>query len=585
MTITVSGLGSGMDYDSWIEKLVAVKQADIDAVSSNIKTIQKSQTSLSSVKTDYQALQSAIKSFTTALSSDDVFNQKTATSSSDAVKASATSNALAQSLKISVSELATATTASSSYTAASYADASTKVTDVSNGSLTTGKFSIYVDGVKKEITVGSGTTDDTLGEIVTSIDNLTGVAASLNAEGKLTISAESGHSITVGSTSDTSNFTKVMSLTRDADTGVYSSSKSIFDTSTSALITNTTFRKSDGSDATVTTGKFIIGSTEITVGATDTLSSIIDKINKSSTGVTAAWDSNTGKIKLTANDEGAVGINIEAGTSNFTDVMGLTSGGALNTGSQTLGTNAVLTINGTTITSASNTVTSDISGIKGLTLTLNAKTTSDASVEITQDTTKITEAITNVVSKYNKVITDTDSATTTDGNLYGESILTSLRTKLRRFASSSIGGEETYKTLASIGITTGAVSTDTSAKTNTLKIDSTKLADALKTNPDAVKTLLAGDTDTEGILEQMGTVVDNALDTTKGYFVKRDKSYTSQVSRLNDKVTDMTTSLSEYKKQLETKFAALDKLIAGLQNQASVFDSYFNKKTSSNSKS
>lgn len=582
MTITVSGLGSGLSYDSWIEQLVAIKQKDIDAVNAKASSATKSQNALTTVKTDYTKLQSAIKSFTTALSTEDVFNQKTVTSSSDSVGATVTSNATLQDLTVSVSQLATATTANSSYTAASYVDSSTSISNVANGALKSGKFSIYVNGTKNEITVGSGTSDDSIGEIVNSIDSLTGVNASLSSDGKLTISADNGYTVAVGSTSDTSNFTNVMSLSRNTTTGVYSSSKSIFDTSTSANLVDTSFRKSDGSDATVSTGNFYIGGIEFKIDSDTSLNDVIDNINKSDAGVTAAWDSNTGKLKLTAENEGAIAISIEAGTSNFTDVMGLTSGGALATGSQTLGTNAILKVNGTEITSASNTVTSDISGIKGLTLTLTDKTTTDANITVTQDTTKITEAIKKFVDSYNSVISDTDKATSTDGLLYGESILTSMRAKLRGLASASIGGSNAYKTLASLGITTGAVSIDTSAKTNQLVIDTDKLQKALTENPDAARTLLVGDASNNGVLDNMGDVVDKALDVTKGYFVKRDASYDSQVKRLNTKTSKMTKSLESYKAQLETKFAAMDKIISSMQNQASVFDSYFN--TNNNNK-
>lgn len=39
----------------------------------------------------------------------------------------------------------------------------------------------------------------------------------------------------------------------------------------------------------------------------------------------AYWDDATGKLSITSKQEGASYINIEAGTSNFTDVMGFTT--------------------------------------------------------------------------------------------------------------------------------------------------------------------------------------------------------------------------------------------------------------------
>ena len=55
------------------------------------------------------------------------------------------------------------------------------------------------------------------------------------------------------------------------------------------------------------------------------MSSLISQINESDTAqATAYWDDTTGKLTITSKKEGASYINIEAGTSNFTDVMGLT---------------------------------------------------------------------------------------------------------------------------------------------------------------------------------------------------------------------------------------------------------------------
>lgn len=587
MSITVSGLGSGLDYDTWIQELVAIKQADIDAVSSQVTTIQKKESSLSSLKSDYTSLLDAIQTFTNALSSDDVFNQKTATSSSDAVSAKVDSSASAQTVKVTVSQLATATTAESASTAASYVDSSTKIGDISEGGIKAGTFSVYVDGSKSSINI---TSDESMQDVLDDLNAVSGVSASISNDGKLSItSSSSGHTVTVGSSSDTSNFSNVMSLSRDSKTGAYSSSKSIFDTNTSTALTSTSF-----ANGTVKAGTFTIGDTEFTIDSDTSLDDLISKINSSTAGVTAAWDSNSGKLVLTSNDEGAANINIEAGTSNFTDVMGLTTSTwnedgsmattSLATGSQTLGTDAILTINGTTITSSSNTVTSDISGLTGVTLTLNDTTSSTAKVSVTQDTSKVSDAITTFVNDLNAVIKDTDSATSSSGNLYGESILTSLRNSIRTLATASVGGTGTYKTLGSIGISTGAIgSTTISDDTDQLSIDTDTLTAALTNNPDAVKSLLLGDstTGTKGVLSNIETVVKNATTSKTGFFDEKESTYESQVKRLNDKITTMNTALDDYKTQLEKKFSAMDELISNLQNQASVFDSYFNSSSSS----
>lgn len=338
MSITVSGLGSGLAYDSWISELVAIKQADIDKVSKQVTSVKNQESALSTIETDYTNFLNAIKTFTQALSADDVFNQKTAASSSNAVSASVTSKATAQNIGVGVSQLATATTAVSSYSVASYIEAGSKLSDITGGAIKAGTFSVYVNGSKSPINI---TADETVQNLMDDLNKITGVSATLSDDGKLSIaSKDSGmYTVTVGSSTDTSNLSNIMSLTKNSLTGAYTSSKSIFDTNTTTAITGTTFADSSGKDTAVSAGTFTIGSTEFTIGSNTSLSDIINQINKSDSGVTASWDSNAGKIMLTSTDEGAVNINIQAGSSNFTDVMGLTS----STWTTTVGTDGTTT--------------------------------------------------------------------------------------------------------------------------------------------------------------------------------------------------------------------------------------------------
>lgn len=86
------------------------------------------------------------------------------------------------------------------------------------------------------------------------------------------------------------------------------------------------------------------------------------------------------QLVIKSRTTGSALINIEAGTSNFTDILGLTQSEwnddgilkstRLKVESQSLGSNAELRINGTAFTATSNTIGSDISRIKGVTIEL-----------------------------------------------------------------------------------------------------------------------------------------------------------------------------------------------------------------------
>lgn len=611
MTITVSGLGSGLNYDSWITQLVALKQKKIDAVSSQVTNISSKESALTSVKTDYSNLLTSIQAFTDTLTSKNIFNQKTVSSSASAVIASVDATADVQNLSITVDKLATATVAKSASVAGAYISGTSQMSDISEGAFKEGNFSVYVGGTKNTINI---TANEKLSDVVTALNQISGVSASISNDGKLTIQAATVDSqgqpinnpptVTVGSSSDTSNFKNVMALA--GSNSVYTSSKSLFSTNTANPLVGGSF----AGNTSITAGSFTIGNAVFTIDNTTTMDGLISTINKNTdAGVTAAWDSTAGKLVLTSTDQGAVNINIQAGDqnnpaatqSNFTDIMGLTSNGNLTANSQTLGTDASLTINGNTITSASNTVTSDISGIKGLTLTLTDKTTSTATVSVSVDTSKVSSAITTFVNAFNSAISDTANATsagtvtksggtittTGQGLLYGESSLSSLGNKIRTLATSGSSSSDVYKTLASIGITTGAIGASINANTNKLSIDTAKLTAALQNNPDEVKKLLVGDktSGTTGVLNGIQDKVTTALDSTKGYFAAREDSYEKEATRLNTKITTMNNDLTTYQKQLETKFSAMDTLISKLKNSSSVFDSYFNKNNNSSSSS
>ncbi len=574
--ITMTGLGSGMDYGSWIDALVEVEQSKIDKISSQVKSYERKQTAITEMKGYYQALQDVIDSFSSVIASDNIFAQKAATSSSDSISVKSTTNANPQDLSVSVSQLATSTVAKSSFVAAKSIDADTSIGDIAGGIVKEGTFSVYVNGEKNEIAISK---ENTVQDFLDKVNSIEGISASV-ADGKLNISSSdsSTYDIIVGSSSDTSNFQNLMSLTRDTDTGNYSSSKAIFETDITDSLVSAKF-----SEGTVTAGTFTIGDTEFTIDENTKLSELIKDINNSSAGATAYWDSNAGKLVLTATTEGATSINIEAGTSNFTDIMGFTTStwdedgnvtsSKLNANSQTLGTNAVLSINGTTVTSTSNTVGSDVTGLSGLTLTLNKVTTENAKISVSNDSSGVMSAIKNFVSTFNNIMTTTETATNRDtGTLKGESVLNTLKNNIRRTATQSTG-DGAYDSLAKIGITTGKFTGDTTSATNQLVIDEEKLMNALKDDPDAIKNLFTG---VNGIFTKMQSSVTNALKTGSGYFDSRNSTYKSQITGLNSQISKKELSLEAYKKTLETKFQAMDEMISKLQNQASVFESYFN---------
>ncbi len=577
--ITFTGLASGMDTSSWIEALVSIKQQSVTTLQSKQAKIETSKSVLDTVKSSVSSLRSSIEKLTDAKfgGSFDLFAKNSVTTSNaGVVSATVTPDAARQSMNVVVNQLASSTVATSSFNAK--INENTIFNKLSSGNAKEGSFNVFVDGKKHEIEIEE---DENLGSIVDKLNNIDGVNAYID-NGKFYINSQNEEQIVVGSGSDKSNFASVLGLVRDSETGNYASF-------TSVSSVNTSDKLVDIFDDSVK-GTFTIGNQEFTVDENTTLKSLIGNINsKSESGVNAYWDASAGQLVLKSKTEGAFNINIESGTSKLTDKLGYTSSDIdgegnhvsnLVQGTQVLGDYAKLNINGTDIISSSNTVTSDISGIDGLTLTLNSvsKENDDGVIEpttinVAQDSTAVLDAVKSFINAYNKTIETIDNKTAYGESLYGETTLTSLRNNLRRNATSAVDSAD-LKVLANIGITTGAASNsvDTSG-VNKLQIDEEKFKKALNDNPDAVKQLLLGDNkgnaDSGGVLNKLEKITEDSLASSSGYFDMKSKSYSSQISAIESSVKSAQLKVDSYKTRLQKQFNNMEQIIAAVQKSYS----------------
>ena len=153
---------------------------------------------------------------------------------------------------------------------------------------------------------------------------------------------------------------------------------------------------------------------------------------------------------------------------------------------------AILTLNGIGITSASNTVKETIDGIS-----LNLKNAGSASLNVKADTAKVKTAVTDFVASYNNYIGTVNRLTSYDvdtgeaGQLNGDGITRSITTNLQRLIGSPVGSVgDDLTILAEIGITT-----DTS--NGTRKIDQSKLDQQLEDNFEKFAVLFSAFGETE----------------------------------------------------------------------------------------
>lgn len=576
MAISFSGLVSGLDTSSWVEALVSVRQQDVTKLQTQLTKAQSTKSALTTTRSSITSLRTAIEKLTDAKfgGTFDLFAKSSAVSSNeDVFTATVGTNARRQSYDVYVQQLATFTKATSMTAASSVADDSTSLKSLG---ITKGTLTAYVNGVKNTFSIGDS---DTVGDLKAVLGDA-GIVLNVEEDGVMTFTAANPEdTIHIGATTDSSNIVSLIGLDRQED-GSYVSTNSVYKATTATKLTS----EDSGFNQQIKAGTFTIGNAEFTINDGTTLSSLISDINNNEEAQAYAyWDDATGRLSITSTKEGASFINIEAGSSNFTDVMGLTEsewdedGNLVSTkmftDAQELGQNAIFAINGTVMTSTSNTVTEDVTRMQGVTLTLKRANTEDdgtTTLSVSQDTSGLKDALNSFVNAYNNAIDQIDTITASGAELHGESSLTSLRNTLRNYANGSNdsnGG--IYKLLADIGIsTTQADSNNLSSDTNALYFDEDKFLRALEENPESVKALLSGE---NGIFAMMESTVEQSLKAASGFFDIKTSTLDSNINNIEDKITKKNSSITTYKAQLEKKFQAMENMIASMQQNYQSF--------------
>ena len=326
---------------------------------------------------------------------------------------------------------------------------------------------------------------------------------------------------------------------------------------------------STGGTLTLTQGTSTLGTVKVAAGAS--LSTIRDSINTQmkASGITAniITDSTGQRLVLSSSTTGE-GTDISMTTSSgLTDlaidgssltgsVASATTGGYVTAPAQ----DAELTIDGLSITSASNTVTGAISGVEFTILTAEKST-----LTVGTNTDGLKSSIQSFVDSYNtlmssiKSLTSVTSSTDDDGNatttgaaLTSDSSVRNIVNGLRNQLVSSSTDGGTITLLSQLGVST---QTD-----GTLKIDDDKLETALTTNAASVEGFFTGD---GGLISRMSSSMD--------LYVKTDGLLDQRVDSLNDTLSDLAiqqttldTRMDKYQTTMYAKYNAMDTLVAQL---------------------
>ncbi|MHB1650908.1 MAG: flagellar filament capping protein FliD [Desulfitobacteriaceae bacterium] len=305
----------------------------------------------------------------------------------------------------------------------------------------------------------------------------------------------------------------------------------------------------------------------------DVAAAINNPVNGLTYGVTASVVQVAGGYALTVvtNQTGASATVNQAGKTTVS-----TTSGQLTAASTQSATDASLTVNGLTITSASNTVNGVIPGVS-LTLQKNSGT---STVNLVNDASVAQSAVQDMVTKYNALMdyiaqaTSYDSTKKVAGDLFGDPTLQTLQSQLRTMMGNTITNPTIpYTTLASIGITTSSTDFGKSAD---LQLDTTKFAAAMATNSQSIANMfgspigLGQNTMTTGLAISMDAFVQPYIQY-GGMLSSQTDSLTGQVNDLQNQIDAWEKHVTSYQTRLTQQFTAMEQAISQMQSQSSSF--------------
>lgn len=542
MDLSISGLASNFDWKTLVSQLADVERAPQRRLTTEKQQIATRNNAYSSLKTQLAALQTRV----TALKDPSFFDVRLASTSSSAVgSAQASAGSSLGSHTFAITQMATTSRLQG---ASNVGKALTSTTDPVTAAgfpspVSTGYFT--VNG--KRIEIDSATTLDTIFTEMASA----GVNASYDgATDSLRLSSQIvGKPIVLGGATDTSNFLQAARLSNNG-TDTVASSSALGAVKLASPISGANLTTA----VTATAGQFKINGVAFDYDASsDSVSDVLTRINNSEAGVTAAYDAVQDKFTLTNMATGNVGISVQdEGTGNLMAAMGLASG------TFAPGKDLLYTVDGGgQLSSRTNVITGDTSGVSGV--TVSALSEGTMTVTVAADTAKIRTGINDFISEYNKLQSQlaTWSASSTDaqgkvtaGLLAGDLGTQEIAANLRKMMTSDVVGiTGALKRLDNVGFSSNG-NDDTLANTNAGELD---------------KILTSRLNDLKALFTTAGTGLATRVDTfltqtigEEGSLPHAQTEFTRQSQSIDKQVAEMERRVVSYQQRLTAQFVAME---------------------------
>ncbi len=571
-SLTSSAYGS-FDWQTMVDQLIAVDSTPIKTLQATEATNKQKLSSLAQLEADITTLQDSVR----ALSDSSLFAHRTTTASGTGWTVSAADGTANGTYTINVQNLATAAQLSG---AADLASPLAPTSDVSGLTLaalptatavTAGTFTVNGKIVTVALT-------DSLQDVFDKISAATGgaVTAAYDA-GTDTITLSGSGEVVLGSTKDSSNFLTAMRLANNGTASVTSSS-SLGTVALNAPLASARLKTAITAVDASGNGSFAINGVTISYNVnTDSLATVLARINAADAGVTASFDSAGDRVLLTNTITGDIGVGVDESAGGLLGALGLTAGATL-----VHGVNAQFSVNGgPTLTSATNSLDGATFGVAGL--TVQAAAAGTQTITVAADTAAMTTAIKTFIDQYNTVQSEIQSQTQisvdpTSGKV-STSILSdnhdiqnwssSLRSRVFGQISSLTGS---IKSLDNLGIGFN------SAGTLSI-IDSSKLSAALTNKTSDAAAFF--NTASTGFAAAVNANLNQVLGLS-GPIAVSSGTLNSQNNRIEQQIAALQTQLDRERAQLTAAFQAMQDAQNTAQTQMDYLTRMLKQQNSSN---
>ncbi len=602
----LSGLASGVDTDAMVEALLSNTQAKIDKQNQSLTQTQWKQEM-------YRSVIDSINTFkgkyfdnlsSTNFMNGSAFQAISAKVSSSAFSVVADQSAAFGSKKIDVAQLASATTITSNTSVGSDIQGKFDLSQIAEGESAT--VDVLFNGVKKTISLTNDGTDlstqlqqgldKAFGENNIKIDHNTAddtfTLSSANVTDEIEITGSKEGLAAIGVSANTSNSINV--------------SNSLKDSSFTNGITSDTY-------------KFTINGTTFEGDTSESIKSVMDKINKSDAGVKISYDALNDKFSMQATQTGkGQDVNISDEEGNVLSAMfGTTDLSAV---SKEEGKNAVIAIDGTVLERSTNTF--DVSGMtirlkdvtdSKLNVSYDSVTgavsidnlssaTGTGTVEVSQNVDDVVNSVKSFVSDYNKLIGDLNSMLSeskdykkypplTDaqksemsdkeielweekskkGLLAGDSNIQDFLSNMRSIMGTK---NEAGVSMYDLGLDTGNWESK-----GQIVIDENKLRAAIEKDSNAVNSFFSGKT---GVAEKLSAEIDRVAKKSSGSpgvlvsiagavgtGKENSNRLTDQMKQINEKIAQLKDSYEREKARYWKQFSAMETALSNISGQNS----------------